>query len=100
MAAEKEVEKVGTAEAGDDSTSIEVVNASGHRQEVERNFSLLSICAVAVTTGNTWIAQGGSVVCYASLDTLYLRKSKATDSVLLDNCTEQWRTIRCDLRIV
>lgn len=40
----------------------ELVNASGHKQEVERNFSLLSICAVAVTTGNTWIAQGGSVV--------------------------------------
>lgn len=40
----------------------ELVNASGHRQELERNFSLVSICAVAVTTGNTWIAQGGSVV--------------------------------------
>ncbi|KAJ5780023.1 SNF2-related protein [Penicillium paradoxum] len=39
-----------------------LVNASGHRQELERNFSLISICAVAVTTGNTWIAQGGSVV--------------------------------------
>lgn len=40
----------------------EQVNASGHRQEVERNFSLISLCAIAVTTGNTWIAQGGSVV--------------------------------------
>lgn len=40
----------------------EMINASGHKQELERNFSLLSICAVAVTTGNTWIAQGGSVV--------------------------------------
>jgi len=40
----------------------ELINASGHRQELERNFSLISICAVAVTTGNTWIAQGGSVV--------------------------------------
>jgi hypothetical protein len=40
----------------------ELINASGHRQELERNFSLISICAVAVTTGNTWIAQGGSIV--------------------------------------
>ncbi|KAL1978113.1 hypothetical protein VTN31DRAFT_972 [Thermomyces dupontii] len=39
----------------------EEVNASGHKQELERNFNLLSICAIAVTTGNTWIAQGGSV---------------------------------------
>ncbi|OGE52411.1 hypothetical protein PENARI_c010G06967 [Penicillium arizonense] len=44
-----------------DAQDGELVNASGHRQEVERNFSLISICAVAVTTGNTWIAQGGSV---------------------------------------
>ena len=40
----------------------ELVNASGHRQELDRNFGLISICAVVVTTGNTWIAQGGSVV--------------------------------------
>jgi choline transport protein len=40
-----------------------LVNASGHKQELERNFSLLSICAVAVTTGNTWIALGGGLVC-------------------------------------
>lgn len=62
MATKTSTEKVGAVEAADDQSSIEVVNASGHRQEVERNFSLLSICAVAVTTGNTWIAQGGSVV--------------------------------------
>jgi hypothetical protein len=48
--------------APEDQYQGELVNASGHRQELERNFSLLSICAVAVTTGNTWIAQGGSVV--------------------------------------
>ncbi|KAJ5901550.1 hypothetical protein N7495_002078 [Penicillium taxi] len=46
----------------DDSHEGELINASGHHQELDRNFSLLSICAVAVTTGNTWIAQGGSVL--------------------------------------
>lgn len=40
-----------------------VINASGHKQELERNFSLLSICGVGITTGNTWIAMGGSIVC-------------------------------------
>lgn len=45
-----------------DQSTGEVVNASGHKQELQRNFGLLSICAIAVTTGNTWIAQGGSVV--------------------------------------
>ena len=38
------------------------INASGHKQELERNFSLLSICGVAVTTGVSWTSVGGSVV--------------------------------------
>ncbi|KAJ3498644.1 hypothetical protein NLG97_g975 [Lecanicillium saksenae] len=39
----------------------DVTNASGHKQEVERNFSLINICGIAVTTGNSWTAVGGSV---------------------------------------
>lgn len=65
MSNEYDEKNKATAElATEDSNSNhgEMVNASGHKQELERNFSLLSICAVAVTTGNTWIAQGGSVV--------------------------------------
>ena len=38
------------------------INSSGHHQELERNFNLLSICSLAITCGNTWIALGGSVV--------------------------------------
>ncbi|KAL9130170.1 MAG: hypothetical protein Q9217_001564, partial [Psora testacea] len=37
------------------------INPSGHRQELDRNFNLLAICSLAVTSGNTWIAIGGSV---------------------------------------
>lgn len=64
---EKEVNYVPEKEIASDYTNDgpingELVNASGHRQELDRNFGLISICAVAVTTGNTWIAQGGSVV--------------------------------------
>ncbi|KAE8380628.1 amino acid/polyamine transporter I [Aspergillus bertholletiae] len=59
----REPKKAGAIEsAAEDQSPGEVINASGHRQELDRNFSLLSICAIAVTTGNTWIAQGGSVV--------------------------------------
>lgn len=54
--------EVASSDTFDSPGEGELVNASGHRQELERNFSLISICAVAVTTGNTWIAQGGSVV--------------------------------------
>lgn len=38
------------------------INASGHAQELDRNFSLLSITAVGIVTGNTWAALGGSIV--------------------------------------
>lgn len=38
------------------------VNEVGHIQELERNFSLFSICAVGIVTGNTWAALGGSIV--------------------------------------
>ncbi|GAB7353252.1 hypothetical protein MBLNU459_g3762t1 [Dothideomycetes sp. NU459] len=41
---------------------VVAVNASGHAQELERNFSLLSICSVGIVTGNTWAAIGGSIV--------------------------------------
>ena len=40
----------------------EVINASGHKQELDRQFSLLSICAVGICTGNAWAALGGSIV--------------------------------------
>lgn len=63
MAANIPDEKINAIEGPtSDNASEEVVNASGHKQELQRNFGLLSICAIAVTTGNTWIAQGGSVV--------------------------------------
>ncbi|KAH8678868.1 amino acid/polyamine transporter I [Tricladium varicosporioides] len=37
------------------------VNETGHIQELERNFSLFSICSVGIVTGNTWAALGGSI---------------------------------------
>ncbi|KAI9703502.1 MAG: hypothetical protein M1820_005806 [Bogoriella megaspora] len=40
----------------------EAINASGHVQELERNFGLLSICSVGIVTGNSWCALGGSIV--------------------------------------
>ncbi|KAF2470899.1 amino acid transporter [Lindgomyces ingoldianus] len=47
----------------DDNVEVgEVLNASGHKQELERQFSLLSICAVGICTGNAWAALGGSIV--------------------------------------
>jgi choline transport protein len=52
------------SEAGANSVNgdqILEINESGHVQEIERNFSLLSICSVGIVTGNTWAALGGSI---------------------------------------
>lgn len=38
------------------------INASGHREELERNFGLVSIVSFAITSGNTWVSLGGTVV--------------------------------------
>ena len=40
----------------------ELVNASGHRQELERNFGVLSIVSVGIVTGSELPALGGSIV--------------------------------------
>ncbi|KAL8919464.1 MAG: hypothetical protein Q9208_006749 [Pyrenodesmia sp. 3 TL-2023] len=37
------------------------VNVSGHKQELQRNFGLLSLCGLGITSGNVWIALGGSI---------------------------------------
>ena len=54
----------GTGNEVDESlgTTVEVINAGGHKQELDRNFSLLSISAVGIVNGNTWAALGGSIV--------------------------------------
>jgi choline transport protein len=63
---EKKSDETPTYEA-DDSVGVgEVLNASGHKQELERQFSLLSICSIGITTGNVWAALGGSIVCLQS----------------------------------
>lgn len=52
----------------DDNVGVGIVlNASGHKQELARQFSLLSICSIGITTGNVWAALGGSIVRYLYL---------------------------------
>jgi choline transport protein len=48
--------------ADDNEPRLMEVNETGHIQELERNFSLFSICSVGIVTGNTWAALGGSIV--------------------------------------
>ena len=43
-------------------TTAENVNAGGHKQELDENFSLLSVSAVGIVSGNAWVILGGSIV--------------------------------------
>ena len=42
--------------------TAEDVNAGGHKQELDRNFSLLSVSAVGIVSDNAWTFLGGSIV--------------------------------------
>ncbi|KAL8995734.1 MAG: hypothetical protein Q9169_004592 [Polycauliona sp. 2 TL-2023] len=47
------------------------INASGHRQELQRNFGLMSIIAYAITAGNTWVSLGGTIIVGAQTVSMY-----------------------------
>ena len=37
------------------------VNASGHRDELQRHYNIWSLCGLALTIDNAWVALGGSI---------------------------------------
>lgn len=39
----------------------EIINASGHRDQLHRQYGLLSICGLALTVDNAWVALGTSL---------------------------------------
>ena len=41
---------------------LEATSAPVQGQQLDRNFSLLSICSVGIVTGNVWAAEGGTIV--------------------------------------
>ncbi|KAK0362691.1 hypothetical protein LTR59_014807 [Friedmanniomyces endolithicus] len=42
--------------------STDLINASGHIQEVDRNFSLLTLTGVGINQGSTWGPAGSSII--------------------------------------
>ena len=48
-----------------DSSLGEMLDGAPSHEQLDRNFSLLSISAVGIVTGNTWAALGGSIVSLA-----------------------------------
>ena len=61
-AAEDVAGVVDAVEAESDVGSAVEINASGHIQELERNFSLLSLVGMALNVGSVWPAAAGSIL--------------------------------------
>lgn len=38
------------------------INASGHSEQLERNYGLLSMTGLAICSGSTWVTFGGAIV--------------------------------------
>src|SRR4051794_14885979 len=77
-----------------DGVSVEAhINASGHHQELEQNFGLLSICGIAVTTGESWIVLGNSIVRMPFMETKFTLRDLGAGNL-------QWRSTRGDLWFV
>jgi hypothetical protein len=38
------------------------VNASGHHDELDRQYGIWSLCGLALTIDNAWVALGGSII--------------------------------------
>lgn len=69
-----------TAGTAEETNDVGYVNASGHFQEPRRGFGLVSAASVAVVTGNSWVALGGSIVSQPSLATGDLSTGYDNDS--------------------
>jgi hypothetical protein len=41
--------------------AAEIINASGHRDQLHRQYGILSICGMALTVDNAWVAIGTSM---------------------------------------
>lgn len=60
-----DIEKPSPPLIGDDSQElavVEIINVSGHPQELDRNFGFWSICAISIVADNAWAAGSGSLV--------------------------------------
>jgi hypothetical protein len=44
-----------------ETAASEIINASGHRDQLRRQYGILSICGMALTVDNAWVAIGTSM---------------------------------------
>ena len=56
----------------DDASDGQIINVSGHPQELDRSLGFWSISAISVVMDNAWAAGAGSLVCDVPMTLLFL----------------------------
>ena len=75
----------------------ETVNASGHRDQLKRHYGMLSICGLALSVDNAWVAFGTSLtlsIC-KSCSSIGLSIAQRADLYFF----RQWWSTRCLIRV-
>jgi hypothetical protein len=65
------------------------VNASGHRDQLRRQYTLLGLCGIALTVDNAWVALGSSISVSIGESKLLMSYRVGTPGLILQS---QWRT--------
>lgn len=67
-------------------TADNVINASGHPDQLERQYGILSICGMALTVDNAWVAIGTSLnVAICEFQSQHIITRPGADVSSLDN---------------
>jgi choline transport protein len=59
------------------------VNASGHRDQLKRQYGLLSICGLALTIDNAWVALGGSITVSIGMFFFFFQFFRSSSTCLI-----------------
>jgi len=62
-----------------------VVNASGYKDQLQRQYGLVGLAGIALTVDNAWVALGSSISVSICMGT-FLTQSMAWTNVLMGGC--------------
>lgn len=70
----------------DDGTAV---NASGWKDQLDRQYGLLSLCGIALTVDNAWVALGSSISVSIGKNVVFFSLSR---KILIHVLDSKWRT--------
>lgn len=71
----------------------QAVNASGHEDELQRQYGIWSLCGLALTIDNAWVALGGSIIVASGMVT-QLQPTFRSTLTLFSQRRRSWYPVR------